>query len=66
MDGVFDELCEERAASETHRLKCRIITLEAALREVTEYAELVGSETDEVHIAVIKRARATLTKGLAK
>lgn len=66
MKSTGVDACEEQQdaqSRERHRLHCRVIELEAVLREVTEYADLVGSETDDVHVAVIRRARETLAPG---
>ena len=37
-----------------------IADLEEALRDVTVYADIVGSKHDAVHVAVMKRAREVL------
>ncbi len=41
-------------------LKARVKLLEDALKNLIGYASLVGSETDDVHIAAVKHAKDAL------
>ncbi len=52
--------CQEaEAASTVHRLTCRIVELEAVLREAIDH---ICGDTDDERV-VLRRARAALTKG---
>lgn len=43
-------------------LKLRIKTLEGALTNMIQYASIVGSETDDVHIAALAYAKKALKR----